>query len=82
MALVKTNLALMAYNGAGSGGHRDYYYENPTPDDVLASDYFNELADQIGTGDVIVDSSNGGRYLVTNTSGDIALAEITDTTVT
>lgn len=78
MAYDKKELACIGYHGAGDNGYRQYVYANSADDTVTANDFFNESANQLYTGDTIMDEADGVRYRVTNTDGDIAVAAVVD----
>lgn len=71
MAFASSELSLMGYNGAVSGGYRVYHYANSAADTITAANFFDAAENQIGTGDLMF--SGNGMYKLTNTSGAISL---------
>jgi len=71
MALEQSEMALMGYNGAVPGGFRFWVYGNSGAENPAAANYFDDMADQMGTKDLIYDGSGGGFYRVTGISGGV-----------
>jgi hypothetical protein len=75
MAFEQKELSLMAYSGAGTGGHRFYFYTNSESDNVAAAGFFDNAAEQVGVGDVILDVDGAVMYTVASiTEGVVAVA--------
>jgi hypothetical protein len=78
MALVESEMALLGYSGAVPGGFRFWAYANSGADNPAAADYFNDMADQLGTKDLIYDGSGGGFYRVSSiSSGTVTVEAVT-----
>lgn len=74
MALATSELSLLQYSGAVSGGFRLYQYANSAADTITTNGFFDSIAASFGTGDLLF--SGTGVYRVVRTDGDIALTVI------
>lgn len=74
MALAPSELSLLQYSGAVSGGFRLYQYANSATDTITTDGFFDSIAASFGTGDLLF--SGTGVYRITRTAGDIELVEI------
>lgn len=74
MALAPSELSLLQYSGAVAGGFRLYHYANSAVDTITTNGFFDSLAANFGTGDLMF--SGDGVYQITRTGGDIALTPI------
>ena len=71
MAFNSKELSLMATTGAGTAGNHLYFYQNTAGDTITGSGFFDDVADQITTGDLLYDPSNGQCARLVNTAGVI-----------
>lgn len=79
MAFDQKELSLMAYSGAGTGGHRFYFYTNSEGDTVTGANFFDAAAEQLGVGDVILDVDGAVMYTVVSiTEGEVVVAAMFD----
>lgn len=76
MAFNAQELSVMAVTGAGTTTNRFWFYANTAEDDITGNDFFNDVADQISTGDLLYSCSNGQMARMVNTAGDISLAAL------
>jgi len=77
MAYTSTELARLSGAAAGSTVFTLYYYANTADDDVTADNFFDDSADQIRTGDMIIAGGTTPQFgVATNTAGAISLGAL------
>lgn len=78
MAYDNTELSQMAYTGA-NGGNSLFFYANSGSDTVTATGFFNDVADVLNVGDIILDVDGGIFYRVSAiSSGVVTVAAVHD----
>lgn len=78
MAYTNTELSQMAYTGA-NGGNSLFFYANSAQDTVTATGFFNDVADVLNVGDIILDVDGGIFYRVSAISdGAVTVAAVHD----
>lgn len=78
MAYDNTELSQMAYTGA-NGGNSLFFYANSGGDTVTASGFFDDVADVLNVGDIILDVDGGIFYRVSAISdGAVTVAAVHD----
>jgi len=76
MAFAKDELSCMAVTGAGGAVNHFYFYTNSAEDDTTGSGFFDDVADQITTGDLLYVVSDGQFARLVNTAGVITSAAV------
>ena len=72
----RKELSLMAYNGVEDGANHLWFYLNSAEDDVAATGFFDDLADEVTDYDFIYVGATGQVGHLTVDEGVVSFVEI------
>lgn len=75
MAFNREELSQMAYTGAGTG-NAFWFYTNSDEDTVTASNYFDDVSEELRVGDLIFDVDGAG-FVAVSAISDGAVTVVT-----